>query len=256
MFSPWQVSVYADGEITAKAAHSNSIIQGRQKGQKAQPYGVNRKGRNNIRRATNGYISYTRVSQPIFITLTTQHHLPDSLFKRYVANWIKRGLTLHPMFKNYVVSYELHQSGQMHAHILMFQEMPYDVFISQRELWANYYDNGVYSFDIKPVLEKTAAAAGYLAKLPRYMAKDIDDVPRPIHGRTYTISQALQPYTKPVSAPVSVSRTSLALEVLADNAGAILKDDYYLRLQTGSASDAFELLNDLNIPAVRKDIKC
>lgn len=247
MSSNWQVSVYADGEITAKVAHNNFFIQGRQKGQKPQPYGVSRKGRNNIRRGTNGYNLVARVSANIFCTLTTQARLSDFVFKGYVSKWIKRGQLLHSMFKTYVISYELHQSGQMHAHILMFQKMPYDVFLAQRALWADYYGMGVVSFDIREIEETSQAAAGYLAKLPRYMAKDGSNAPRPINGRTHTISQSLQPFTKPVSLPVTLPGASQGLVRLADY--ATVRSDYYMRLQTLSANDAVALLSHCEIPA-------
>ena len=89
--SHWQLNVYADGEITARTLHNNFSIQGRQKEQKAQPYCVSKKGRNNIRRATNGYLATHQSAIPILLTLTTQHQMADWYFKRHLTNWLKRG---------------------------------------------------------------------------------------------------------------------------------------------------------------------
>ena len=194
--SCYGVSAYACGEITAKFLSPSQPIKGRSRGAISQPFGVSHKGRKKIRRAINGHLSMQQQQTPIFVTLTTQHSIPDMTFRRQVANWIKRGKNLHPLFRHYVVSLELHQSGQMHSHIFFFEPMPRNIFLKQRELWANYYDNGVYSVDVVPVQEGVTAAAGYLSKLPKYMAKDDSGNPRPIRGRSYTISHSLLPYSK------------------------------------------------------------
>ena len=246
------LSVYASGEITARFLQEFGLIKGRQKGTISQPFGVSRKGRNKIRRAINGCLaSRVRVEQPspapVFITLTTQQQLSDLAFKRKCADWIKRGKNLHPMFCDYVVCYELHQSGQMHSHVLMFEPMPRVVFQSQRDLWADYYGMGVWSCDISSVRELAETAGRYLSKVPEYMSKDESGLPRPIRGRTYTISSSLQAYTKPVTEPITLSVSSSELSELSDY--ATYTDDNYFRINsTKSLQDATELLTFVGIP--------
>jgi hypothetical protein len=133
------------------------------------------------------------------VTLTTRKDMPDREFRRYVGKWLDSGRkAARHAFSHYVIAYELHKRGVLHAHILLFERIPYAAFLRLRNLWAERYDMGGGGVDIEQEhVDNSRAAAHYLSKLSNYVTKDADEDTREFAGNPYAMSQAMYRYGHP-----------------------------------------------------------
>ncbi len=122
--------------------------------------------------------------------------MPDREFRRYVDKWLHSARKAAPhTFSHYVMAYELQKRGVLHAHILLFQRIPYKAFLRLRSLWAEKYGLGAGGVDIEQEhVDNSRAAAHYLSKLGNYVTKDSDEEAREFVGNAYAMSRAMYAY--------------------------------------------------------------
>ena len=165
-----------------------------------QTRGVSGRGRRTIRRAVGAYVR-TRPCRVTLYTLTSQHAITDEAFTAALTRWLGWVRKWVPgAAAHYVWTKDLQQRGVLHAHVLLFQDMPRDVWDRARRLWCETYGMGPGSFDVKRV-KRPSRAAAYIA---RYMTRQHDGDNRRIgrngapyvretfRGNAYGLSDALR----------------------------------------------------------------
>jgi hypothetical protein len=169
--------------------------------------GVSSRGRRIIRRSVGAYVA-THPCRPTLYTLTSQAAIGDAAFRAALTRWFKWVRKWVPgAAEHYVCTVDLQQRGVLHAHILLFQDMPHDVWNRARRLWTETYGMGPGSFDVKRV-KRPSRAAAYVA---RYIARDHDGENRRVGrngelyvretfaGNAYSVSDALRALAAPVT---------------------------------------------------------
>jgi hypothetical protein len=162
--------------------------------------GVSRRGGRTIRRAVGAYVGSHRC-KPTLYTLTSQGTITDEAFTAALVRWLCWVRKYVPgAAEVYVWVKDLQQRGVLHAHVLLFHDMPHDVWNRARRLWTDTYGMGPGAFDVKRVKRATRAAA-YVA---RYIARSHDDenhrigrngepyVRETFRGNAYGLSAALR----------------------------------------------------------------
>jgi hypothetical protein len=97
--------------------------------------------------------------------LLNYRDLPDRDFNKQVHAFLAWGRKYVPdVFKHYVVVFELHARGVLHAHMLLFKRVPKGLWRRMRNLWAEKYDMGPGSFDVSKKFRKASRAAAYVCK--------------------------------------------------------------------------------------------
>jgi len=239
----WQACVYADGLSTLSYNAKYDGLRGRKRGEFTSSFSLNARAKRVIKRAINGYARVNRTN-PVLLTLTTNLDLPDSTFKRYAAQLIKKGSLLHSVFRRYVIVYELTKKGRLHAHILLFNSIPEDVHHGLLELWKDYYQMGNYGFDTKYLKGDLKLASNYLSVTGKYLIKS-KNTPRKINNRLFTVSRELRPYALPATVPFKSSIPKSKLSELRDNME--FEDKYYMGRQTNSLFEGIEFFSSLGI---------
>lgn len=159
-----RVRVFPSGELEVRTISRGSTAK-----PSPRPYGrrisrgVSANGRRLIRRAAAGLVA-SQVCQVALYTLGNYRDLPDREFNKRVHSFLAWGRKYVPdVFKHYVVVFELHARGVLHAHLLLFKRVPKGLWRRMRDLWAVRYDMGPGSFDVKKMRSASRAAA-YLSK--------------------------------------------------------------------------------------------
>ncbi len=239
-----QPSVYPDGSVTLSYRRADAKIQGRKIGQSLNSFLPNTRAKRKIKRAVNGYARVNKYINPIMLTLTTNRNLPDTTFKRYVSQLIKTGTSLYSGFKEYVVVYELTKKARLHAHILLFNSIPEDVYFRLQNLWIRYYKMGNFGFDTKYIKGDLHLASSYLSITGKYLVKR-KNTPRKISDRLFVLSRKLQPYTLPVNDLYEDNIPTHRLTKLRDHMD--YEEDYFMTKQMRSFSDGLEFFGDFGI---------
>ncbi len=174
-----RVRVYPTGEIEVRTILKNASSKhppgrfGRLKSR-----GVSNRGRTIIRRATANLVRREQCQVALY-TLTTQHNMPDCMFRHLVEKFLAWGRKyLGRWFKQYVGVFQLQQRGVLHLHLILFKRVPVGLWRRMRSIWCDLYGNGPNSFDVKTV-KKTKRAAAYISRLTNYMTSDLGDDSRP-----------------------------------------------------------------------------
>ena len=241
----WQPLVYPDGRITTSYRRSDAKIKGRKVGQSTSSFSLSARARRKIKRAVNGYarVNSNRIN-PVMLTLTTSLDLPDATFKSRVSQLIKSGASLYGGFKEYVIVYELTKKARLHAHILLFNSIPEDVYFHLQNLWTRYYEMGNVGFDTKYIKGDLHLASSYLSMTGKYLVKP-KNTPRKINNRLFSLSRRLQPYTLPVNDLYEDNISAHQLVSLRDHMD--YEEDYFMTRQTRSFLDGLEFFSDFGI---------
>jgi hypothetical protein len=130
-------------------------------------------------------------SKPVMLTLTSQNILEDRVFKRHLASFLDYAKKIAPStFRDYVKVIDLQQRGTLHSHILLFERIPTDSFAKLRTLWADKYELGPGSFDVKSLKGSSKLAANYLSHAAvNYLSRDHGDVRVGRNGKPYVRTQ-------------------------------------------------------------------
>ncbi len=179
--------------------------------------GVSGNGRRVIRRACAALVA-REPCQVALYSLLNYRDLPDHEFNKKLHSFLAWGRKYLPdIFKYYVVTTELHARGVLHAHMLLFKRIPKGLWRRMRNLWADKYDMGPGSFDVKAKFRKASRAAAYICK---YMT-DKNPVYRPgldaegmLHFEPWRVGRNGQSYER-IKFRGNAYRVSDALRVLA-----------------------------------------
>ncbi len=193
-----RVRVYPTGEIEVRTILKNASSKhppgrfGRLKSR-----AVSNRGRTLIRRSTANLVR-RETCQVALYTLTTQHNMPDVMFRSLVNKFLVWGRKyLGPWFRHYVGVFQLQQRGVLHCHLILFKRVPAGLWRRMRSLWCDTYQNGPNSFDVKAV-KKTKRAAAYISRLTNYMTADKGDDSRPDGSWVYEPTGEVYPADWPV----------------------------------------------------------
>jgi hypothetical protein len=196
-----RVRVFRTGEVEVRTvllhgtsrppAHSFGVRRTR---------GVSRRGGRLIRRAVGAYVGSHRC-RPTLYTLTSQGTISDEAFTAALVRWLGWVRKWVPgAASHYVWTKDLQQRGVLHAHVLLFHDMPRELWLAARSLWCDTYGMGPGAFDVRRV-KRASRAATYLA---RYISRHHDGENRRVgrnglpyvresfRGNAYGLSGALR----------------------------------------------------------------
>lgn len=200
--------VFRSGEVEIRTVMVNATSKPpRPAYGKRTTRGVSARGRRTTRRAVAAFVRANRC-KPTLYTLTSHAIISDEDFNRAVGRfmrWLRKWVPSAAL--HYVRTTDLQQRGVLHAHLLLFQDMPREVWLRARRLWTETYGMGVGSFDAKRV-KRPSRAAAYVA---RYISKQHDGQNRRIgrngepyvrerfSGNAYAMSDALRAFAQHVT---------------------------------------------------------
>ncbi len=218
--------------------------------------GITSHGRSQIRRAVASRV-VAAPSKPVMLTLTTQEILEDRVFKRHLASFLDYAKKIaSSTFKDYVKVIDLQQRGTLHSHLLLFERIPTDSFAKLRALWADKYELGPGSFDVKYLKGNAELAGAYLTHATAYLTREHDAirmgrngkpyVRTAFAGRAYSISTSLIKGALPIELtfPLSDARVHSLAKSLSWT-----RDGYSAHKQCDSFADAKAHLASFGITA-------
>ncbi len=213
-----RVRVFSSGELEVRTVSrcSASKLPQRSYGPRFTR-GVSGNGRRVIRRACAALVA-REPCQVALYSLLNYRDLPDDEFNKKLHSFLAWGRKYLPdIFKYYVVTTELHARGVLHAHMLLFKRIPKGLWRRMRNLWADKYDMGPGSFDVKAKFRKASRAAAYICK---YMT-DKNPVYRPsldaegmLHFESWRVGRNGQSYER-IKFRGNAYRVSSSLRFLA-----------------------------------------
>ncbi len=160
-----RVRVFPSGEVEVRTVSRASSSKPPVRAYGARwSRGVSGHGRRVIRRACAALVA-REPCQVALYSLLNYRDLPDYEFNKKLHSFLAWGRKYLPdIFKYYVVTTELHARGVLHAHMLLFKRIPKGLWRRMRNLWADKYDMGPGSFDVKAKFRKASRAAAYICK--------------------------------------------------------------------------------------------
>lgn len=196
-----RVRVFAGGEIECRTVMTEAASRPPPPpSQRTRlTHGCTSRGRALIRRAVAARVASSTPKVSLY-TLTSRQTMPDAEFRKRLESWLAYARKLSPhQMSDYVCVLELQKRGTLHAHIMLFDDLPPSVWLRLRRLWAEHYEMGPGSFDCKRV-KRPKRAAGYLAKYITKGKQGREGYARTtFEGNAYRLSSALRQYAAPIA---------------------------------------------------------